>query len=120
MERIRVSMVDWTEVRERSVTSRQVEAREGETSASVRGCLEEEEGGFVNDLLNLVKDLRMSLSDFRRFWKGTEFGERWDVLEDLAVTVELSSSSVSVSEWWSARRRFPLSAMRSCGREVSE
>ena len=65
-ERTRVSMEDWTEERERSVTSRQVEAREGEMSARVRGLFRVSVG-FRTDSARSFRIWRIVVSGFRRF-----------------------------------------------------
>ena len=99
-ERTRVSMVDWTEERERSVTSRQVEDREGERSARVMGLVWLGLG-FRTESARDLRDSRISASGLRRFWNGRDF-----------EVVAVASPSVSESDrWCSARRRFLLSAI---------
>lgn len=90
-ERTRVSMVDCTEERERSVTSRQEEEREGDMSARVIGFLEAVELGFRTDSARSVRDWRIMASGFRRFWNGRVF-------EVVGLTVEGSPSSAEESE----------------------
>lgn len=78
------SMADWTDWRERSVTSRQVDVRE--RSARVRDLDDDDDAVFIMSF----RVLRIAVSDFRSFLKGS-----W----------------VSSSESGSDRRRFFLSAI---------
>lgn len=96
-ESTRVSISDWTESRERSVTSRQEVEREVESEASVPGFLEV----VLTESASCLRDSRMVVSGFRRFWKGRDFEDKWGVL--------MVGVSSSVSE--SGRRRFLLSAI---------
>lgn len=105
-ERTRVSMVDWTEERERSVTSRQEEEREGERSARVMGLVWSGLG-FRTESARDLRISRITESGLRRFWNGRDF-------EVVAVVLMVAMASPSVSEsetGWSARRRFLLSAI---------
>lgn len=89
-ERIRVSMLDWTEERGRSATSRQVEERE--RSERVRGLELEVEAWVCSLARRVSRVLRIAASELRFFLWGL----------DLVLALSESESEVSVV----ARRRF--------------
>lgn len=81
MEMVKASISDWTEVRERSVTSRQLE--ESDRSERVRGF--EEEADAV-EITRDCKVWRITESGFRRFLKRSsvvESGSGWRRFLDL-------------------------------------
>lgn len=95
IEKTRVSISDWTEERDRSVTSRQEEEREADTSASVVGFLDEDEDGFLMESANCLRESRMVESGLRRLRNGADFWDKWGVL---VVVMFVGDSSLSESE----------------------